>query len=66
MIALLKSLMMNYNEIVESEISGIIGLGYDLPFGLRIDGRYNFGLTDISKSDSWRMRVSKIRYLHLP
>ena len=40
----------NYNEIVESEISGIIGLGYDLPFGLRIDGRYNFGLTDISKS----------------
>ena len=41
----------DYKEIVESEISGIIGVGYDLPFGLRIDGRYNFGLTDISKSE---------------
>ena len=41
----------DYKEIVESEISGIIGIGYDLPFGLRIDGRYNFGLTDISKSE---------------
>ena len=41
----------DYKEIVESEISGIIGIGYDLPFGLRIDGRYNFGLTDISKPE---------------
>jgi len=41
----------DYEEIVESQISGIIGIGYDLPFGLRIDGRYNFGLTDISKPE---------------
>jgi len=47
--SLSETLTNEYKEIVESEISGIIGIGYDLPFGLRIDGRYNFGLTDISK-----------------
>ena len=48
--SLYETLTNDYKEIVESQISGIIGVGYDLPFGLRIDGRYNFGLTDISKS----------------
>jgi hypothetical protein len=48
--SLSETLTNDYEEIVESQISGIIGVGYDLPFGLRIDGRYNFGLTDISKS----------------
>ena len=47
--SLSETLTNEYKEIVESEISGIIGIGYDLPFGLRVDGRYNFGLTDISK-----------------
>ena len=49
--SLSETLTNEYKEIVESEISGIIGIGYDLPFGLRIDGRYNFGLTDISKPE---------------
>ena len=48
--SLSETLTNDYKEIVESQISGIIGVGYDLPCGLRIDGRYNFGLTDISKS----------------
>jgi len=29
------------------DLSGVVGLGYDLPFGLRAEGRFNFGLTDI-------------------
>ena len=49
--SLSETLTNDYEEIVESQISGIIGVGYDLPFGLRIDGRYNFGLTDISKPE---------------
>jgi hypothetical protein len=49
--SLSETLTNEYKEIVESEISGIIGIGYDLPFGLRIDVRYNFGLTDISKPE---------------
>ena len=27
------------------DLSGVIGVGLDLPMGLRFDGRYNFGLT---------------------
>jgi len=30
------------------DISGIVGVGYDLPLGLRVSGRYQFGLNDVS------------------
>jgi len=33
----------------KSDVSGIVGAGYDFPFGVRLDARYNFGLTDVSK-----------------
>lgn len=29
------------------DLTGVIGLGYDFPLGIRADARYNFGLTDI-------------------
>jgi hypothetical protein len=29
------------------DIAGVVGIGLDLPLGFRIDGRYNFGLTEI-------------------
>ncbi|MBT8263657.1 MAG: PorT family protein [Bacteroidia bacterium] len=29
------------------DISAVIGLGYDLPMGLRVSGRYNIGLSDV-------------------
>jgi len=47
-------------EIVEAEtsdISGIIGVGYDLPLGLRVEGRYNFGLTEILKDSGAKNSV---------
>lgn len=34
-------------EAEKADVSGIVGAGYDLPFGLRIDARYNFGFTDV-------------------
>jgi hypothetical protein len=40
------------NAIFEAEdfdISGVIGAGYDFPFGIRLDARYNFGFTDVEK-----------------
>ena len=49
-----------YTEVVQaqsSDVSGIIGLGYDLPFGLRVDGRYNFGFTDVLKDLSGKNSV---------
>ena len=33
------------------DLSGVIGAGYDFPFGIRLDARYNFGLTEVSKTD---------------
>lgn len=37
------------NDIATNDfdISGVVGLGLDLPMGIRLDGRYNFGLTDV-------------------
>lgn len=29
------------------DLSGVVGLGFDLPLGIRIDGRYNFGLNNV-------------------
>jgi len=29
------------------DLSGIVGLGLDIPFGLRLEGRYVFGLSDV-------------------
>ncbi len=29
------------------DLSGVIGIGYDLPLGLRLEGRYSFGLSDV-------------------
>lgn len=31
----------------KSDVSGVVGAGYDFPFGIRVDARYNFGLTDV-------------------
>jgi hypothetical protein len=32
----------------ESDVSGVIGMGYDFPIGLRLDARYHIGFNDIS------------------
>jgi len=39
----------NYNSGFESfDVSGVVGIGLDLPLGLRVTGRYGFGLNDIA------------------
>jgi hypothetical protein len=43
----------------KSDISGVVGAGYDFPFGIRVDARYNFGLTKVvDGSDSKNSVVS--------
>jgi len=40
-------------EAEKTDVSGIVGAGYDFPFGVRVDARYNFGLTKVVEgSDS--------------
>lgn len=38
------------DQIKGSDLSAAIGLGWDLPFGLMIDARYNLGLSKINDS----------------
>lgn len=48
----------------KSDVSAALGLGWDLPFGLTIDARYNLGLTKINddsytdvKNQVWQLSV---------
>lgn len=36
-------------EAEKFDVGGLVGAGVDLPFGLRIDARYNFGFSNVSK-----------------
>ncbi|QIE58547.1 PorT family protein [Rasiella rasia] len=39
--------VINDIAINDFDVSGIVGLGYDVPLGLRLEGRYNFGFSDV-------------------
>lgn len=48
----------------KSDVSAALGLGWDLPFGLTVDGRYNLGLTKVNddagpdvKNQVWQLSV---------
>jgi uncharacterized protein (UPF0128 family) len=41
-----KDVFKNTAESKTFDLSGIVGLGYDLPLGFRVEGRYNFGFSD--------------------
>jgi hypothetical protein len=41
-----KELFGNNLEKKDFDLSGIVGLGYDLPLGFRVEGRYNFGFSE--------------------
>ncbi len=43
-----------------ADVSGVVGLGVDLPLGFRIDGRYNFGLTKIIDQSNSKHSVISI------
>ena len=38
------------DELKKTDFSLALGVGWDLPFGLTVDGRYNWGLSDINDS----------------
>jgi hypothetical protein len=44
----------------KSDVSGIVGAGYDFPFGIRLDARYNFGLTDVVKDSKSKNNVFSV------
>lgn len=53
------------DDLKKTDVSLALGVGWDLPFGLSIDGRYNWGLSDINsgaapssvKNQVWQFSV---------
>lgn len=43
-----------------SDISANVGLGWDLPFGLTVDARYNFGLQDVNDDPNLEALKSRV------
>ncbi len=39
--------VINDIAVNDFDVSGVVGLGYDVPLGLRLEARYNFGLSDV-------------------
>ena len=44
------------NAVKSSDLSLALGVGWDLPFGLTLDGRYNLGLKDVSNDASYNLK----------
>ncbi len=44
------------NAVKKSDISLGMGVGWDLPFGLTIDARYNLGLQNVSNNSSFDLK----------
>jgi hypothetical protein len=44
------------DAVKKSDISLGLGVGWDLPFGLTLDGRYNLGLQNISDDSSFNLK----------
>lgn len=52
-----------FNGISEAEsfdLSAVIGAGFEFPFGIRVSGRYNIGLTDIMKLGDGKNAVATV------
>jgi hypothetical protein len=47
------------DELKKTDFSLALGVGWDLPFGLTIDGRYNWGLSDINDGSGASMGTIK-------
>lgn len=48
------------SNLKSSDLSANIGLGWDLPFGLTVDARYNLGLSDISDNAGFGELKSRV------
>jgi len=49
-----------FGNLVEAEsfdLTGVAGIGYDFPMGIRAEARYNFGFTDIIKDSKGKNSV---------
>lgn len=50
----------NLSEAEKTDVSGILGAGYDFPFGIRLDTRYSFGFSDIWEGSKGKNSVFSV------
>jgi hypothetical protein len=48
------------NDYKKSDVSLAMGVGWDLPFGLTLDGRYNLGLTKLNDNASVQQTKNQV------
>lgn len=49
--------VINDISVNDFDVAGVVGLGYDFPMGIRVDGRYQFGLTDVPDTGNGKNSV---------
>jgi len=49
--------IINDIAVNDFDISGVAGVGFDFPFGIRADARYNFGLSDVPENGKGKNSV---------
>lgn len=47
-------------SLKNSDLSANVGLGWDLPFGLTVDARYNIGLSDVNDDPAFPSLKSRV------
>ncbi|ARV08227.1 hypothetical protein BTO05_00700 [Winogradskyella sp. PC-19] len=45
--------VINDIDINKFDLSGVVGLGLDIPFGLRLEARYIFGISDVNDNTNY-------------
>jgi Outer membrane protein beta-barrel domain len=55
-----KEVFIGVSEAESFDLTGVVGAGFEFPFGIRVSGRYNFGLTDIMKSGDGKNTVATV------
>lgn len=57
---LTKQSMKDQIKTKDFDFSGVAGLGLEIPFGLRVEARYNFGITNVTEDESAKKGVFSI------
>jgi len=52
-----KEITNNLKEAESFDLMGVVGIGLELPLGIRASGRYHFGLTEIDKENNRKNSV---------
>ena len=56
----IKEVVNGISEAESFDLSAVIGAGFEFPFGIRVSGRYNIGLTDIMKLGDGKNAVATV------